>query len=182
MAASAEPGGALAFGTNGDNVVSIDNTGAGATLVQARTDVELDTTSSVTNVNEALAQASCSTCRTVAVAIQIVVVNSSPTTVAPQNVAVALNQNCSSCNTFAYANQVVLYSHGQISPNAARYLPQAENISRQIAAVAASRETFPQMSSDLDALTQQLAALAQQAITAGAPVLQAHQRDLDQQD
>jgi hypothetical protein len=58
--------------------------------------------------NVALAYSSCERCRSVAIAIQIVFAADSPSTVTPQNVAVAVNENCNLCETFATAYQFVI--------------------------------------------------------------------------
>jgi len=62
----------------------------------------------VDNTNAAVAYASCESCRTIALSIQIVLVTGNPDTVTPQNVAIAINENCTSCETLASAYQWVL--------------------------------------------------------------------------
>jgi putative peptide zinc metalloprotease protein len=62
----------------------------------------------VDQTNAAVAYASCSNCQTVAIAIQVVLVMSeNPTSVVPENIALAINQNCSVCTTMAMAYQFV---------------------------------------------------------------------------
>src|SRR5438270_6770469 len=51
-------------------------------------------TGDVTALNAADAEASCSHCRTAAVAIEAIVVEGFPRVFAPHNVAIALNTNC----------------------------------------------------------------------------------------
>lgn len=64
----------------------------------------------VTNVNEAQAYASCSSCSAVAVAFQVVFVidedKAGDNVVAPQNLAGALNYDCVNCLTYALARQL----------------------------------------------------------------------------
>jgi putative peptide zinc metalloprotease protein len=62
----------------------------------------------VDNTNAAVAYASCESCRTIALSIQIVLVTGNPSTVTPQNIAIAINENCTSCETLASAYQWVL--------------------------------------------------------------------------
>lgn len=62
----------------------------------------------VDNHNEAVAYSSCESCRTTAIAIQIVLVAGKPGTVTPTNVAVAVNDQCTLCQTFASAYQFVV--------------------------------------------------------------------------
>jgi hypothetical protein len=50
----------------------------------------------------------CTDCRTVAVAVQAVVVKGSPHTSAPTNAAIAVNENCLNCTTHAFAYQYVV--------------------------------------------------------------------------
>jgi len=64
--------------------------------------------------NAAVAYASCTSCQTTAIAIEIVLVEGSPTTVSPQNVAVALNDSCTLCDTFATAYQFVVGTGGPV--------------------------------------------------------------------
>lgn len=61
--------------------------------------------------NGAAAVSSCERCRTAAVAFQVVIATSTGSTVAPQNVAIALNQECTSCATYAGAYQLTVTPH-----------------------------------------------------------------------
>lgn len=58
--------------------------------------------------NAAVAFASCDSCRTVALSIQIVLVTGDPEVVTPQNIAIAMNVDCTACDTLASAYQWVL--------------------------------------------------------------------------
>ena len=58
-------------------------------------------------VNSAEAYSSCTGCDTLAVALQIDLISTNASTVAPQNQAVALNYQCTNCNTSARALQYV---------------------------------------------------------------------------
>jgi putative peptide zinc metalloprotease protein len=62
----------------------------------------------VTNENSAYALASCTACTTVAVSFQVVLVVGTSKTIAPVNVAEALNNDCPSCLTAAIADQIVV--------------------------------------------------------------------------
>ena len=61
----------------------------------------------VDQTNAAVAFANCQDCRTVAIAIQIILVMSDPHIVAPTNTATAVNYSCAVCVTFAAAYQVI---------------------------------------------------------------------------
>src|SRR5919198_2620937 len=53
----------------------------------------------VDQTNAAVAYASCTDCRTVALAIQVVLVMGEVESVTPQNIAIAINENCTACET-----------------------------------------------------------------------------------
>jgi len=62
--------------------------------------------------NTAVAYSSCTDCKTVAAAIQVVLVSGDTTSSTPENVAIAINYQCSECETLAAAYQFV-YGDGQ---------------------------------------------------------------------
>ena len=64
--------------------------------------------------NGAAAVSSCERCRTAAVAFQVVIATGTGSTVAPQNVAIALNQECTSCATYAGAYQLTVTPHTEM--------------------------------------------------------------------
>jgi hypothetical protein len=64
--------------------------------------------------NGAASVSSCERCRTAAVAFQIVVATGEGSTVAPQNVAIAINQECISCATYAGAYQLTITPRTQV--------------------------------------------------------------------
>jgi hypothetical protein len=68
----------------------------------------------VDETNTAVAYSSCTSCSTTAIAIEIVLVEGSPTTFAPVNQAIAVNYMCNLCNTFAAAYQFVIQSSGPV--------------------------------------------------------------------
>ncbi len=67
---------------------------------------------SAVNKNAAAAFSSCADCRTIAVAAQIVLIMGDVSTVSPQNLAIAINQNCRGCTTAAFAYQYVITTPG----------------------------------------------------------------------
>lgn len=76
----------------------------------------------VTNRNEAYAFASCSGCRTVAIAFQVVLVVGDANVAIPQNLSGAVNYSCARCVTYALAQQLVLTVPGDLSPAARQRL------------------------------------------------------------
>jgi hypothetical protein len=100
------PAGAAA--SSGDNIVQAINTKDGSSLFKFAFSLRKVTGEVVDNANAAIAYSSCKDCRTTAIAIQIVLVVGSPTTVTPENVALAINDQCTLCESFATAFQFVI--------------------------------------------------------------------------
>jgi hypothetical protein len=90
----------------------------------------------IDNGNGAIAIGACSNCHTVAIAVQVVLVQGSPTTVAPQNVAVAANGGCSHCDTLAVAYQFVEGGGGHRWTLSRPAQEQMDRIGDQIQAIA----------------------------------------------
>jgi len=152
-------------GDRRDNIVYLDNSNSARPMVQASGWVGFDEGNSpVIDKNEAVAHSfNCAGCRTVAVAVEVVIVEGNPTTVAPENVAIAYNENCQSCQTFAYANQYVISPHYHVSFDGSTWR-QLWNIQTQIQQVAGSGVDFPTMNSQLDQLSQQAFDIASKAV------------------
>lgn len=91
-----------------DNIVQAINTKNGSSLFKFSYSLRKVTGEIVDNANAAVAYSSCEACRTTAIAIQIVLVVGSPSTVTPENVAIAINEKCTACQSFAYAFQFVV--------------------------------------------------------------------------
>jgi putative peptide zinc metalloprotease protein len=169
-------------GAGANNVVVVRNLEDGAARVRTRAAVAHDPGPTVANDNEAFAYAGCSDCRTVAAAVQVVLVEGPTDDYRPVNAALALNENCVRCATFAYANQVVLQPghHVEIGDDAEA---QIESIQGRIRWVAASSEDFPQMSADLDSLTEQLVDVVQGEVRhAGTTAQRSDDRRVDERD
>ncbi len=66
----------------------------------------------VDETNSAVAYASCTDCHTTAIAIEIVLVEGSPSVFTPTNQAIAVNYQCTLCQTFAAAYQFVIQGSG----------------------------------------------------------------------
>ena len=92
-------------GNSGNNVAVAINTTNDSSRFKFKYHLEREDGDVIDNQNVAWAQATCERCRTTAIAVQIVLVSSKPSTVKPTNLAVALNENCTSCQTFATAFQ-----------------------------------------------------------------------------
>jgi hypothetical protein len=174
-AAAAEGGGA-------DHVVQVGNVVDGAQRARADAQVAYDPAPTVQNQNVAIAESSCTSCRTVAVAVQAVIVEGPVNDFEPANAAVATNDGCVSCATLAYARQevlvtdhpVVLGSDGQAQVGA---------LEDQMQTVAASSDSFDAVIAELDSLTDQLVGVLQAAVDQGGPAAQVTtRRQVDQHE
>jgi putative peptide zinc metalloprotease protein len=112
--AAVKPAAALAEGAGGDTAAVAVNTKDGASIFKLAFAIKRVAGDVVDNSNAAVAFASCSNCRTVAISIQVVLVTGNPSTVTPENVALAINQNCTSCETLATAYQFAISTHGPV--------------------------------------------------------------------
>jgi len=93
---------------SGDTAAVAVNTKDGASVFRLAFSIKRVGGDVVDNANAAVSYASCDSCRTVALSIQIVLVTGDPETVTPENVALAINVDCTSCETLASAYQWVL--------------------------------------------------------------------------
>ena len=106
LAAGAE---ATDSGTGPDQVVWAKTTGMNATDLLSGVQVGRYKGENLQSTNVARADSTaCTDCRTVAVAVQAVLVKGSPQTQEPKNVAIAINENCLNCTTYAFAYQYVV--------------------------------------------------------------------------
>jgi hypothetical protein len=145
-------------GSGGKNVVLVINQTDGR--LAARAGLVLGRASGPTAVPENLASAtaSCTDCRTVAVALQAVVLISDPNIASPRNAAVAVNAGCRNCQTFAYAWQYVVSTGGPV-----RFTPEAEqtiaDLRAEASALAASDLAFPELVDELDDVAAEFRAI-----------------------
>jgi putative peptide zinc metalloprotease protein len=97
-----------------DNAAIAINTKDGSSLFRLAFEIRRVAGDIVDHQNVALAWGQCQSCRTTAIAIQIVLVEGSPSVVTPVNLAVAVNTNCNLCQTFATAYQFVVGTNGPV--------------------------------------------------------------------
>ena len=109
----------------------------------------------VDNENVAIAYNECERCRTVAVAIQIVLVIGSPSVVTPGNAAAAVNANCTLCESLAMAYQFVVgvpedfHFSGQA-------MSEIKHIRNEIRKLEQSDLPIPELMARIDALADRL--------------------------
>jgi len=104
----------------GENAAEAVNRDHGASVFDLAFSVRRVAGDTVDETNTATAYASCETCQTVAIAIQVVLVTAeNPDVVNPTNVSVAVNEECTTCATFAGAYQLVYGTGGPVRLTAA---------------------------------------------------------------
>jgi putative peptide zinc metalloprotease protein len=105
---------ALAAGGGDTNKAVAINTADGASVFRLAFSIRKVADGVVDQENLAAAYASCTDCRTVALAFQVVLVRGDADTVIPVNKAVAVNDQCAECVTFASATQIVIGVDGPV--------------------------------------------------------------------
>lgn len=125
----------------------------------------------VDNINLAFALGSCTGCKTIAAAFQVVLVTGNPTTVIPENYAIALNVECTDCQTLASAYQFVQSTGGPVmfTPEGRQALEEIRRSLRSLQASAVSL-TLAEIQAELDALATRLAqVIAEELVVKGPP-------------
>jgi putative peptide zinc metalloprotease protein len=138
-----------------DNHVTAVNYADEWVATQARAVIAQDRGPQVAAENTALARASCTDCRTVAVAAQVVAVVGAISEFRPFNAALALNEECLRCQTYAYARQEIIAVDGEFSLSDAGR-DEVRRLEYEIERVADSAEPFLEMGAELDRLVVQL--------------------------
>jgi putative peptide zinc metalloprotease protein len=155
-------------GGGAKNVVLVVNEADGQQRSGAGIAVSTTAAESVATENLALARASCSDCRTVAVAMQFVPIIRDVDVIAPKNAAVAVNVDCSSCRTAAFAYQYVVTTDGPVHLTAAGR-QQLTAIRAKASALAASDLSFPALDAELDELAERFRALVDAELVSAGP-------------
>jgi putative peptide zinc metalloprotease protein len=101
-------------GASGDTTAVAINTRDGSSIFRLAFGIRRTMQEVVDETNAAVAVASCDSCQTVAVAVQVVLIMSDPDVVTPTNLALALNEECTSCDTLASAYQYVTTTGGVV--------------------------------------------------------------------
>jgi putative peptide zinc metalloprotease protein len=113
----ARPGWAVAIIDKGgnNNVAVAFNTRDNSSAFRLLFKITRTNNRTVDQKNAAIAYASCTSCQTVAGAMQVVLVTRDDVdTVTPTNVAIAVNKNCLDCQTLAAAYQKVISTGGPV--------------------------------------------------------------------
>jgi putative peptide zinc metalloprotease protein len=141
---------------NGDTAAVAVNTKDGSSIFRLAFAIKRAAGDVVDNGNAAVAFASCTDCRTVAISIQVVLITGDPEVVTPQNIAIAMNVNCTLCETFASAFQYVLTTDGQVhfSPDGNREIAE---IRRELHALRNEELPLDQLQARIHSLMVRLA-------------------------
>jgi len=142
----------------GDNQALAVNTTDGSVSYDVSFSLVWADGSTALNKNEAYAFASCTDCRTVAVAFQVVLVAGDVDVVVPQNLSGALNYACVRCVTQAIATQLVVSVPGELTDD---QNAQLADVWKQLQAFGAHIEDVPlaELRSRLDGFEQQILAI-----------------------
>jgi len=173
--AAADEGGA-------HNIVAVVNHGDDSLRSRARANIAEDAGPTVANENLAEVYASCTDCRSVAVAVQVVVVEGPVQDFEPLNGAIVENEGCLRCMSFGYARQFFLYTTGpfHLSEQGAH---EVHTLDDELQALADSSEAFPQLEADLDQVTAQLVAVVQGEIQqSGATTTELQRREVQESE
>jgi hypothetical protein len=150
-------------GSGGKNVVLAFNSTDDRTMARSGVLFGRASGDKVAPENLAHSRSSCTDCRTVAVAMQSVVILSNAQDIRPNNAAIAVNVECSGCRTMAYAFQYVV----SIS-EPATLTPDGEQavagIRARAAEAAQSDADFPALQERLDALAQEFQSVIDEEI------------------
>ena len=151
------------------NVVLVQNSTDGNGFSRSGVMVAYNPTDSVTNENLAIANSSdCTGCRTVSVAMQVVIIERDPQEIAPHNAAVASNGNCDSCETYAFAYQYVIKPGTMVNLSGTAQQGIVD-VRRDVAAAAQSGDSYEILKPQLDDLCNRLADIVRTDLGVDAP-------------
>ena len=163
----------------GDNVALAENTKDNSTIFDLSFNIRRVMAGAVDIDNAAVAVSSCESCRTIALAIQVVMIFSDPDVVTTDNLALALNVECSSCETMALAYQYVLTTGGPV-----HFTPEGQqainDILSQIRELAKDSDdmTLEEIHAAVDPLVDDLYAVVDnELVAAGQPATSAEQTE-----
>ena len=151
-----------------DNAAVAINTKDGSDVIRLAFNIHRTMNDSVDSGNAAVAFASCTDCTTIAVAIQVVFIMSDASVIAPENVAIAINQECTACNTFASAYQFVITTDGPVHFTDEGYKLLAD-LKKRIRDLLEAGLPLDQLDAQLDALMDELAAILRDHLVSAGP-------------
>jgi len=161
---------AVPASAQGDTTAIAINTKDGFDVFRLAFQIRRATQDVVDTGNGAVAYASCTDCQTVAIAIQVVLISGyDSSVVAPENLAIAINENCVLCDTLASAYQFVLTAEGNLRFTAEGSRRLAE-IRQALLDLRKEDLTGEQIQARLDTIMEELAdILSTELVEAGPP-------------
>jgi putative peptide zinc metalloprotease protein len=147
-------------GGNGDNNVAVAvNTKDDSEVFKLKFKVTKTKGEVSDPTNAAVAYSSCENCRTIAIAIEAVIVLNDPSIISPTNLALAINENCSLCETYADARQHVITSDtSKFSPEGRARINDIRAGLRELRKLEREGDlTFDELKARVDALSAELA-------------------------
>lgn len=132
----------------GDNQALVVNTVDGSHMIDLALSLVFVDGDTVDNRNEAYALANCTSCTTVAIAFQVVIIIDGSHIVIPENVAAAINAECARCITHALATQLIGTT---VSPLTEAQMAELQALWTELEALDAAASTM-----SLDAVYAQL--------------------------
>lgn len=160
---AARPGQAAA-----DNAAVAVNTKDGTTVFKVAFAIRHVMSDVVTETNAAVAYNSCADCASVAIAFEIVLVESDASVVSPTNIAIAYNQDCTTCVAVAEAYQFVLGTGGVVHFDAEGNKILSE-IRRELHSLKKQDLTLEQLQAMLDDIAARMADVLQNHLVAVGP-------------
>ncbi len=163
----------------GDNLALAQNTKNNSNVFDLSFNIRRVMAGAVDVDNAAVAVASCESCRTIAIAIQVVLIFSDPDVVTTDNLALALNVECTSCETMALAYQYVLTTDGPVHFTGEGNQAIAE-ILKEIRQIASDEElTLEEIHAQVDPLVDELYAVVDTQLVAAGPPEEQEAEDLE---
>jgi len=151
---------AVAGARGDDNTARAVNTTDGASVFKLALSIRRTAAVEVSPDNTAMAIASCESCQTVAVALQVVLATGPAAAVEASNVAVAVNDHCQDCETLAVAFQFVVVTGGPVRFTSKGWR-EVMAVRRELKALRRSGLPPSELRSQVEALATRL----QQAVT-----------------
>jgi putative peptide zinc metalloprotease protein len=151
-----------------DNAAIAVNTKDGTTVFKVAFAIRHVMSDVVTETNAAVAYNSCADCASVAIAFEIVLVESDASVISPTNIAIAFNENCSTCVAVAEAYQFVLGNGGGAVHFDAEGNRILAELRRRLHSLRKEDLTIEQLQAILDDMSAQIAdVLSNHLVSAG---------------
>jgi hypothetical protein len=156
LAPSAAYADSAGYAGGANNVVLVRNTVDNSAAARDAVQIAHDPANTVANQNIASATSTnCTGCRTVAVAMQVIVVEGSPQVFVPANAAVASNGGCDTCTTLAFAFQYVIQTD-RVSYLSAAAQQQLRVLRGEVATATQSNLSYLDLKVELESLFSQV--------------------------